>query len=113
LKILNTTKNTIIASQGWIARGTLERMTGLLGRSSFGEEEALVLTACRSIHMFFMKFPIDVIFADKNDIVVGCVERIKPFCLSPYFFRASYAVELSAGIIARSQTRAGDKISLV
>lgn len=112
LSILNTTKNTVIAKDGTIADTFLSRMTGLLSRKSLPAGEALVITRCTSIHMFFMRFSIDVIFVDKNDRVVGLVERIKPFRLSPIFFQSRYAIEISEGAIEQAKMSIGDKIEM-
>ncbi|MDZ4241213.1 MAG: DUF192 domain-containing protein, partial [Candidatus Omnitrophota bacterium] len=113
MQILNQTRNTTVAENAVMADTAFSRLKGLLGRSEIGSREALVITQCRSIHMFFMKFAIDVIFADRHDRAVGLVSRIKPFCMSPYFFRASYAVELPEGAIASSRTQKGDQLVFV
>jgi uncharacterized membrane protein (UPF0127 family) len=62
--------------------------------------------------MFFMKFPIDVIFCDDHDRVVGICPNIKPFALSPIFLKASFAIELPSGSIAASKTQVGDQLFL-
>jgi uncharacterized protein len=108
--ITNLTRNTTLASCIKIAQNPWARMKGLLGRRDFPKNEALVITHCQSIHMFFMKFSIDVIFCDRRNKVIGLCERLKPFCLSPVFFKASYAIELPSGTIAASKTQIGDHI---
>ena len=108
--IHNLTRNTTVASHAEIARDPWARMKGLLGRRDFPQNEALIITRCQSIHMFFMKFPIDVIFCDRQNKVIGLCERLKPFCLSPIFFKASYAIELPLGAVASSKTQVGDQI---
>ena len=110
--ISNLTRNTVIASRTQVAQNSWQRMRGLLGLKDFPQGEALVITHCQSIHMFFMKFPIDVIFCDPQDKVIGFCVDIKPFCLSPVFFKASYAIELPVGSIASSQTQAGDQLQI-
>jgi len=110
--IRNLTQNTVIASHVNIAQTPPQRMKGLLGRSDFPQGEALVITHCQSIHMFFMTFAIDVIFCDANNKVVGLCHEIKPFHLSPIFFKASYAIELPAGTITTSNTKIDDQIQL-
>ncbi len=52
-------------------------------------------------------------FINKDNFVVGLVERIKPFQLSSIFFKASYAIEIAAGIIAETKTSVGDKIEWI
>jgi len=108
--ISNLTRNTTIASRIEIAKNPWARMKGLLGRRDFFQNEALIITRCQSIHMFFMKFPIDVIFCDRQNKVIGLCEKLKPFCLSPIFFKASYAIELPSGTIAASKTQVGDQV---
>ena len=87
-------------------------MVGLMNRKSISEQEALIITHCQSIHMVFMRFSMDVLFLDKKNYVVGLVEGIRPFQFSPLFFKASYAIELAEGVIAKSQTALGDEIEL-
>lgn len=79
-------------------------MQGLLGRKSMGLDEALVIFHCQAIHMFFMNFSIDVIFVGKENRVVGLVENIQPFHLSPIFWRADKAIEVAPGTIKSSLT---------
>ena len=110
--ITNLTRNTTIAPNITIAQTPGQRMKGLLGMDVFPQGNALVITHCQSIHMFFMKFSIDVIFCDRQDKVVGLCESIKPFCLSPVFFKASYAIELPTGSIGVSKTEIGDQLTL-
>lgn len=103
----------IIANRVVLADTAVSRMVGLLNRKTLKEGEGLIITQCRSIHMFFMKFPIDVIFIDKSGCVVGCVENIKPFQLSKIYFCADRAIELSSGVIAKSNVQLKDKIEIV
>ena len=62
--------------------------------------------------MLFMRFTIDVLFVNKENKVVGVVERIKPFRLSPIFFKASFAIELPEGTIANARTQCGDELEI-
>ncbi|OGX27575.1 MAG: hypothetical protein A3D10_06280 [Omnitrophica WOR_2 bacterium RIFCSPHIGHO2_02_FULL_48_11] len=112
MKIRNLTQNTVLALEAKTADTSLSRMTGLLNRSSLGDHEALIITHCQSIHMLFMRFAIDVIFVDRTDRVVGLVEGIKPYRLSPIFFKAHYAVEVKEGVIKNSKTQLGDQLAL-
>lgn len=111
MRILNKSKQTIISQQTKIADSILSRLIGLLERSSIDPQEALVITHCRAIHMFFMRFSIDVIFVDKNNRAIGLIARIKPFQISPYFFRSHYAIELPPGKIQETKTTLGDVIA--
>ena len=112
MTIRNLTRKTMIADRVSIAGTALERMAGLLGRKAFNAGEALVIAPCRSVHMFFMKFSIDVIFVDHQGAVVGLCPCIQPFRLSPFFLKARSAIEVPAGTIGSSQTQIGDTIQI-
>lgn len=87
-------------------------MVGLLDCASLPEGEALIITRCNSIHMFFMKFAIDAIFVSKDNVVVGLVTGIKPFHLSRIYFRSSYVVELPSNTIPKVGVSIGDHIEI-
>ena len=112
MKITNATKNTILAENARVAATFLGRAMGLLGRSSLSKGEALVLNDCRAVHMFFMKFSIDVIFLDQFNRVYGVIENLRPFQVSPIFLLAKRAIELPSGSIKESSTGIGDLIRM-
>jgi len=112
VRVFNVTQNTLIADNARLADTYISRLVGLLNRISLSSQEALILTRCQSIHMFFMRFPIDVIFMDRNFLVVGVVPNIKPFQLSPLFLKAYYAVEAPIGTISATRTQQGDQLKL-
>jgi len=108
MRIWNNTQNTILASKAILAKSFFERACGLLGKDNLEADEALIIPQCPAIHMFFMKFAIDVVFTDKSWKVVGLVKNIKPFSLSAFFLRGYFAIELKAGTIDASRTKIGD-----
>jgi uncharacterized membrane protein (UPF0127 family) len=62
--------------------------------------------------MLFMRFPLDVVFTDREGNVVALVEKIRPWRVSGFYREAYYAIELPVGEIARSQTQVGDRLDL-
>jgi len=110
--VKNLTKKVILSAQAEMADTFFSRMRGLLGRSTFVEGQALVITHCNSIHMFFMKFPIDAIFLDRVGCVVGVVKNIQPFKVSPVYWASERVVELPAGTLDRTATSVGDIIEI-
>ncbi|HRZ39479.1 MAG TPA: DUF192 domain-containing protein [Candidatus Omnitrophota bacterium] len=112
MKILNTTKSTVLVLKAEKADTPFSRIRGLLGRASIAQDEGLIITDCRSIHMMFMKFAIDVVFVDRHHTVIGVVKNIRPFRMSPYFLRASYVVEMAPGRITESRTEIGDQLRI-
>ena len=112
MKIVNITQNASLATKGAVADSFSSRIKGLLGRESLEKDEALVLTNCRQIHMFFMRFAIDAVFLDKTHKVVGIVEDIKPFHCSPIFWGAHLAIELAPGTIQSTKTQLNDIVKI-
>jgi uncharacterized protein len=109
--IVNSTRESRLATDAERATSFIARGRGLMLRSTFPEGSALVIDPCSSIHMFFMRFPIDVLYLDREDRVVRVQEGIKPWRLGPLRTRgARYVIEFPAGTLARTNTRAGDKI---
>jgi len=74
--------------------------------------EALVISPCNSIHMFMMKFPIDVVFVAGDGRVVRTIQGLKPWRFTRIHFGARHTIELPVGVIASSCTEAGDMLVL-
>ncbi len=113
MRILNKTKNTVIAEDVIIASTLFKRLKGLLGLKELKSGQALILKPCNSIHTFFMHFPIDVVFAAKDNKIVKIIPALKPFRLSGIYFSSSFAVELPAGTILSSVTEKNDSLELI
>lgn len=64
-----------------VARSFPERAKGLIGTRDLAPDEGLLILSCNAIHTWFMHFPIDAIFLDRNDQVVKIVRRIRPWKL--------------------------------
>ncbi|MDP8265712.1 MAG: DUF192 domain-containing protein [Candidatus Aceula meridiana] len=112
MKIINLTQKNILSDSALSADGFFARAKGLLGKKNLDKGEALVISHCQSIHMFFMQFAIDAVFVSRDNVVVGLCKNIKPFRLSPIFLKASFAIELPSGVVNSTQTHLGDKISI-
>lgn len=112
MKITNQSKNSVIAERALLADSFLSRMIGLLKHHQLDKGEGLIITKCNSIHMFFMRFAIDVIFIDKKNVVVGIVKNIPPNRLSRIYWKAVKAVEVPVGVIEVSKTKVGDQLLL-
>lgn len=112
LKIINQTKGTILAEKAEIADAPFERLKGLLGRTGLGEGEGMVITPCNSIHTFFMRFNIDVVFLDKHDKVVSMAKALPPARLFGALPKGKLVIELPSGTLNKTMTATGDQISM-
>ena len=80
-----------------VARTLFERIRGLIGVKSLPPGEGLLILRCNSIHTFFMSFPIDAVFLDRNDRVVKVVRNIRPWRFFVWGgFRAATVLETAS-----------------
>jgi len=116
LRAINQTRQTILCARLDDAGGLSGQTRGLLGRDRIDADQGLLFVRNRFepfmwMHMFFMRFAIDIVFLDRSDRVVHISHELKPWRVSPILFRARKALELAAGAAARSATAVGDEIS--
>lgn len=81
-----------------------------MGRSPLREGEGLVLKGDTSIHTFFMRFPIDVVYADQMGRVVRVDAAMPPNRIGPIVLEATYILELPVGVIQATGTTVGDQL---
>ncbi|MBS3105537.1 DUF192 domain-containing protein [Candidatus Woesearchaeota archaeon] len=112
--IRNATKKKIIVDNASLCNDIFSKFIGLM-LSKKNKKKALILKFAGeriiSLHMLFVFYPIDVLFLDKNKIVVDKKENFKPFRFYKSRKRAMYAVELPRGTIKKTKTETGDRIS--
>ncbi len=108
----NPREGTSIATSVELAGDSKTRRKGLLGRDRMEPGSALVIAPCGGIHMFGMRFAIDVLFVKKDGLVVKCVHSIKPWRIA-VALSAYAAIELPAGTIEATSTRVGDRVEVV
>lgn len=75
---------------------TLERARGLLGTPVLEAGTGLLILPCNSVHTWFMKYSIDVVFLDKKSRIIKIVNNLKPYRYTGAF-RAHGVLELGAG----------------
>ena len=95
-----------------IADSFWKRFVGLMGKKGLGIEEGLYLDKCSSVHMFFMRFPLDIIFLDKNSSVVKVYEGLKPWRVTKIVNKAKSVVELPKNTIQQKGIEVGAKLFL-
>src|SRR4051812_14341438 len=73
-KVINERTGQIVASNAVEADNMWKAFKGLMFRSGLGSGEAMVFRPARGIHTHFMRFPIDLIFLDKQNRV----KKVRP-----------------------------------
>jgi uncharacterized membrane protein (UPF0127 family) len=112
LRVFNSTKGTLLASQVEIADSFPRRVVGLLGRRALHPGGGLWLFPSNAIHTIGMRFAIDVVMLSRNATVVKVCERVRPFSIVWPNLRAQSVLELPAHTIAKSCTAAGDLLQI-
>lgn len=73
----------------------------------------LIIDPCTSIHTFWMRFPIDVLYMDRDNQVIRADEAVKPWRIGPVFTGSKWVIELPPGTIVSTGTQPGDIIELI
>lgn len=94
-----------------LARSFRQRTIGLLGRNGLEPKAGLMFRRCRRVHTLGMRFEIDVIFIDSNDLVVA-LETLRPGRISQRHPRGVTCVELASGFIETARINVGDKLRI-
>jgi len=87
------------------------RKRGLLGRDDLPAGQALVIAPSNMVHTFFMRFSIDILFVSRAGVVVKASERV-PARRIVGALRGFAVIEMRAGSLATSGTKAGDQLRL-
>ena len=104
-------RNNVIATRIEPAFDSASRRRGLLGRTAFAEGAALIIAPCNSIHTFFMRMAIDVVFVSRGGEVLKTYSDLPAWRIA-FALRAFAAIELPSGTVERSDTRRGDQLLL-
>ncbi len=101
---------TLVCARCALADNPWTRMKGLLGRASLAPDEGMLFDPAGSIHMFFMRFPIDAVFCDRELTVLRVARGLKPWRTAGAR-GARVTIELAAGAAAGIEP--GDRLELV
>ena len=112
VRVANLTQGTSVADRGRVASSLRERTVGLLATPSLDPGEGLLIERTQSIHMFFMRYPIDVVFIDEQRRVTRTVAKLRPWRVVWWARGARDCLELPVGALAASRTVAGDQLGI-
>jgi len=104
----------IVAEKVMVAESFFSRFRGLMLRRRLGGDEALLFRFKKpgrhSVHMFFVRFPIDLVYLDLDSKVVEVRTWLKPWRLHLSKVDSKYLLEAPAGTVSRLNIRIGHKI---
>src|SRR4051812_41339929 len=104
VRVVNRTRGTELGDRVRAADNVWTRFVGLMLRGSLADGDGLQITPCSSIHMFFMRIPLDVVYMDRGGRVVKTVANLRPWRVSAAR-GAKSVLELPVGTIAESGTQ--------
>jgi uncharacterized membrane protein (UPF0127 family) len=99
----------VVCEHCTVADSFLSRFRGLLGRRGLPAGEGLLLSPSSSVHTFFMRFPIDLVFLDRDLRVVGIARDVRPWRLAGRR-GARHVLELAAGEAERRGIRSDEQL---
>jgi uncharacterized protein len=104
---------SLVAGQVTVADRFGSRLMGLMGRERLEPDEGLWLLPCNSVHMFFMRTPLDIAYLDRQQRVVRCVPEMREWRVKllpvPH---AHSALELAPGTLSRHGITEGDQLEM-
>lgn len=111
LCLRNRRSGRLLATRLLPALDSKTRRTGLLGRTSLDDGEAMIIAPTSAIHTWFMRFEIDIAFVTREGRVVKARSAVKPWRMTGAF--QGYAViEMRAGSLKAGDTVAGDVLEI-
>jgi uncharacterized membrane protein (UPF0127 family) len=119
LSLLRADDDRLICPRVAVARSFVGRLRGLMGRAALAPDEGLYLPGTNSIHMLFMRFPIDCVFLGNETDggarpVVAMRRRLPPWRgVVWYVPKAKGAVEMPAGALDEAGLEVGQLVRLV
>jgi uncharacterized protein len=103
-------EDRLVCERCEVADGFFGRLRGLLGRTELPRGHGLLIKPSWSVHTWFMRFPIDVLFLDRELEVLKIRKHMRPWRMAARF-RADSALELAAGECDRLQLGVGDRLA--
>ena len=107
----NRSRGTTVGTAVRVARSLADRTVGLLRTPRLEPGEGLWIENAPSIHMFFMKYPIDAVFVDGEGRVTKVVADLRPWRVVWWARGARDCLELPAGAAAAAGIEVGDVLT--
>ena len=111
VQVRNQTRSVDLGGSIDVADSSSKRRTGLLKHERLEPGEGLWIVPCESVHTFFMKFPIDLVYLDRKRKVRKVRKAVPAWRLSACL-TAHSILELPAGTVEQTGTQVGDVLEI-
>ena len=108
----NVETGAVVANRVEVAAKRVDRAVGLLSRRTFDPGEGLLITPCRGVHTWFMRFAIDILALNNEGVVVDAVPDLGPWRVRLPRRGGINVLELPVGSLSRSKTEVGHRIEM-
>jgi uncharacterized membrane protein (UPF0127 family) len=108
VRAVNSTRGTVVGESIRRADSPLTGIVGLLGERDLPPGDGLLIIPCQGVHTLGMLFPIDIVVLDDEWKVIEVRRDLRPFRITPLFWRAAAVLELPSRAVDSSCTRVGD-----
>lgn len=105
-------KNIELGNKVVRATSFLERLKGLMFEESLKDNDGMIIYHCNSIHTFFMKFSLDLVFLSKENIVIKIIRNFGPWKFTRMYLKADKVLEMKAHSLS-SELIEGDKVEIL
>ena len=112
LRLRHPRSGRVLAERLVVPRSFVGRGLGLMFRRALEPGQGMWIAPCNGIHMFFMNFPIDALFLDRERRLVRVCPNLKPWRMVPIVFGAHSVLELPANTVAGLDLERGEPLSI-
>jgi uncharacterized membrane protein (UPF0127 family) len=110
----NRTRRQYLATRLAVAETHWSRLCGLIGKApgNFAQGRGLWIVPCRGVHTLGMRFPIDVIYLSRDNVVLHLERGLPPWRFAPVRFQAASVLELPEDTVRSTGTTIGDQLEI-
>lgn len=96
---LTQTNGEVICHKMAVATNIFSRMLGLMFSKDLPECDGFLLSPCNSIHTFFMRYSLDILFLDKDFKIVKVIYGLSPWRMTWVYLKSRHVLEMKAGTL--------------
>jgi uncharacterized membrane protein (UPF0127 family) len=100
--MIKNAKGEMICDHVKLADTFLSRLIGLMFSKDLGHSKGLLIAPCNSIHTFFMRYSLDIVFLDRKFRVIKVIYDMRPWRMSWLYFSAHQVLEMKAGTLKKN-----------
>lgn len=111
VRVINSTRGTVLGERVRVADTGLARIVGLLGERELRAGDGLLIVPSQGVHTWGMLFPIDVAILDGGWNVLALRRCMRAFRMTRVFWKAAAVLELPPGMLDSTATNVGDTLA--